>query len=407
MKVKTNATPMNIDTEEQIYKDILALPKTDLHCHLDGSLRLDTVVDLINKQGGMYPVDREQLKSQLVMDDMIYSADKSLERYLKAFGITCSLMQDEESLERIAFELAEDAANENVKYLEVRFAPIQHTNNGLSMEQITSAVCRGLARAEEKYDIVTGVIICAMRHYVPCGIEDNLLKSLPYTDKVTASVLMAIETAKHAVDMAKQDHLIVGSDLAGGAINNPAKRYQAAFDIVTAGHVPITIHAGEAFGPESIQQAVVDNHAKRIGHGTNLYKDELLMTFVTNERVPLEVCITSNLQTNIEFTRYEDHPLKKYMENRLRTTICTDNRLMSNTTVTKELYIVAKAFNIDIDHIKILISHGFNSALYNCYFPESNNSYKAMRKLRSRVNKELNYRDALDSVNESYNKRFE
>ena len=129
------------------------------------------------------------------------------------------------------------------------------------------------------------------------------------------------------------------------------------------------------------------------------------MTFVTNERIPLEVCITSNLQTNPEFTRYEEHPLKKYMDNRLRTTICTDNRLMSNTTVTKELYIVAKAFDLDLDHIKILISHGFNSALYNCYFPESANAYKAMRKLRSRVTKELNYRDALDNVNESYNKR--
>lgn len=402
-----NNTPMNIDVEDSLYKEILALPKTDLHCHLDGSLRLDTVIDLIKRQGSMYPVDREALKSQLIMDDMVYSEEKSLERYLKAFDITCSLMQDEESLERIAFELAEDAANENVKYLEVRFAPILHTNKGLSMEQITKAVCRGLSRAEEKYDIVTGLIICAMRHYAKCGIEDNLLRSLPYTDKVTASVLMAVETARHAVDMAKKDHHVVGFDLAGGEINNPAKRYRDAFDVVTAGHVPITIHAGEAFGPESIQQAVVDNHAKRIGHGTNLYRDKLLMTFVMNERVPLEVCITSNLQTNPEFTRFEEHPLKIYMENRLRTTICTDNRLMSNTTVTKELYIVAKAFSLDVDYIKILISHGFNSALYNCYFPDSANSYSAMRKLRSRVNKELNYREALDNVNESYKKRFE
>ncbi len=402
-----NKIPMKIDKEDPLYKEILALPKTDLHCHLDGSLRLDTVVELISEQGVKFPVDRKELESQLIMDDMIYSADKSLVRYLKAFDITTSLMQTESALERVAYELAEDAANENVKYLEVRFAPILHTNQGLTMEQITSAVSRGLARAEEKYDIVTGIIICAMRHYCKCGIEDNLLKSLPYTDNEKASVLMANQTAKHAVEMAKKDHHIIGFDLAGGEKDNPAKRYKEAFTVATSGHVPITIHAGEAFGPESIQQAVVDNHAKRIGHGTNLYKDELLMTFVMNERVPLEVCITSNLQTNPEFTRYEDHPLKTYMDNRLRTTICTDNRLMSNTNVTKELYIVAKAFNLDLDHIKILISHGFNSALYNCYFPNSANSYKAMRKLRSRVNAMLNYRDALDNVNEAYKSRFE
>ena len=117
------------------------------------------------------------------------------------------------------------------------------------------------------------------------------------------------------------------------------------------------------------------------------------------------VTIPEDIIKEYEFTKYEDHPLKKYMDNRLRTTICTDNRLMSNTTVTKELYIVAKAFDLDLDHIKILISHGFNSALYNCYFPESANAYKAMRKLRSKVTKELNYRDALDNVNESYNKK--
>ena len=400
-----NKIPMHIDKEDPLYKAIFELPKTDLHCHLDGSLRIDTIIDLIGKQGVTFPVDRAKLEEQLIMDDMVYSKEKSLERYLKAFDITCALMQDTESIERIAYELAEDAAQENVKYLEVRFAPILHTNKGLTMEEITSAVCKGLEKAEQKHDIVTGVIICAMRHFVPCGIELNLLKSLPYIDYESASVLMAIQTARHAVAMAKKDHHIVGFDLAGGEKDNPAKRYREAFKIATEGHVPITIHAGEAFGPESIQQAVVDNHAKRIGHGTNLHKNELLMTFVTNERIPLEVCITSNLQTNPEFTKYEDHPLKKYMDNRLRTTICTDNRLMSNTTVTKELYIVAKAFDLDLDHIKILISHGFNSALYNCYFPESANAYKAMRKLRSKVTKELNYRDALDNVNESYNKK--
>ncbi len=405
--MKENRVPMKIDTSDPMYQAILALPKTDLHCHLDGSLRLDTVIELIKEQGVAYPVDKEQLASQLIMDDMIYSSEKSLVRYLQAFDITVSLMQDESSIERVAYELAEDAALENVRYLEIRFAPILHTNKGLSMEQITSAVCRGLAKAEAKHDIVTGIIICAMRHYVQCGIEDNLMKSLPYTNHEDASVLMAIQTARHAVDMAKKDHHIVGFDLAGGEAGNPAKRYNGAFEAATEGYIPITIHAGEAFGPESIRQAVIQSHAKRIGHGTNLYKDPLLMSYIMNERIPIEVCLSSNLQTNLDYDNYESHPLEIYMDNRLRTTICTDNRLMSNTTVTKELYIASKAFKLGLDHIKILITHGFNSALYNCYFPNATNSYSSLRKLRSRISQELKYKEALDVVNKAYESRFD
>ncbi len=401
-----NKVPMEIDTQSELYKSILALPKTDLHCHLDGSLRISTIIELIKEQHLDWPTDEEELEKMLIMDDMIYSEEKSLVRYLKAFDLTTSLMQTTESLERIAFEIAEDAAAENVKYLEVRFAPILHTNKGLSMEAITSAVIKGLDRAEEKYDITCGVIICAMRHYVPCGIEDSLMKCLPYADPEHASVLMAIQTARHAVEMAKKDHHIVGFDLAGAERDNPAKRYKEAFDAVTNGYVPITIHAGEAYGPESIRQAVVYNHAKRIGHGTNLYKDEHLMSYIMNERIPIEICLSSNLQTNADYDNYESHPLKIYMDHRMRTTICTDNRLMSNTSVTKELYIASKAFNLDLDHIKIIITHGFNSVLYNCYFPKESNSYSALRKLRSTVSQEIKYKDALDKVNKKYEERF-
>lgn len=397
-----NRTPMIIDKSDELYKEIEALPKTDLHCHLDGSLRVDTAIELIKKNHLHWPTDKKELESRLIMDDMIYSSDKSLVRYLQAFDITTSIMQDTESIERISFELAEDAALENVRYLEVRFAPILHTNKGLSMREITRAVCRGLAKAEAQYKITTGIIICAMRHFVECGIERELMRSLPYATPEEASVLMAIQSSKHAVEMAQEDHHIVGFDLAGAEKNNPPKRYKDAFSAATYGYVPITVHAGEAFGPESIQQAVINNHVKRIGHGTNLYKDPLLMTYVMNERVPIEVCLSSNLQTNIDYDNYESHPLRIYMDNRLRTTLCTDNRLMSNTTVTKELYIAAKAFNLDLDHIKILITHGFNSVFYNCYFPESNNSYSALRELRSAVSQEIKYKEALDNVNKQY-----
>lgn len=396
----------DINTDDPLYQEILKLPKTDLHCHLDGSLRIETIIELIKEQGMPYPISREQLRQQVVKDDLVCAKEKSLIEYLKAFEITTSVMQNVNALERIAFEVAEDAALENVRYLEIRFAPILHTNKGLDMESITNAVIRGLSRAEEKYDIITGIIICAMRHHVCCGIEDNLMKSLPYADPEYASILMSIQTAKLAVEMAKKDHHIVGFDLAGAELDNPPKRYKKAFDIVTNGYIPITVHAGEAYGPESIRQAICYLNVKRIGHGTNLYKDPLLMSHFMNDRVPIEVCLTSNLQTNPEHFSYESHPLSIYLEHRLRTTLCTDNRLVSNTTVTKELYIAAKTFDLDLNHIKILITHGFNSTLHNCYFPKENNSYNALRSLRSRIARELNYREALDEVNKKYAEKF-
>lgn len=390
---------VEVDINDPLYQQIWNLPKTDLHCHLDGSLRINTIIDLIKKQGMPYPINKDELRMLVVKDDMVHAQHKSLPEYLKAFEITTSVMQDTEAIERVAFELAEDAAQENVRYLEIRFAPILHTNKGLDMESITSAVCRGLERAEAKYDIITGVIICAMRHYVSCGIEDNLMKSLPYGDPESASVLMAMQTAMHAVEMAKKDHHIVGFDLAGAEMDNPPKRYREAFSVVTNAYIPITVHAGEAFGPESIQQAVCYLHVRRIGHGTNLYKDPLLMSYFMNERIPIEICLTSNLQTNPEHHSYKSHPLRIYLNNRLRTTLCTDNRLVSDTTVTKELYIAAKTFDLDINQIKILITHGFNSVLFNSHFPNSSNSYNALRRLRSRVSQEIKYKEALDAVN--------
>jgi len=388
--------------KDPLYQEILALPKTDLHCHLDGGLRLDTIMELIKKQGVAYPVDREKIKNMVVKDDMIFKKDKSLVDYLDAFAITTSVMQDTKALERVAFELCEDAVQENVRYLEIRFAPMLHTNRGLSLDEVTSAVIAGMERAEAKYDIVTGLIICAMRHYVPCGIIDNLMKSLPYSTPKEASMYLAMQTAQHTVAMAKKNCHVVGFDLAGGEDGNPAKTYKKAFYYATNGYVPITVHAGEAVGAESIEQSVNYLHCKRIGHGTNLYKSELLLTYFMNERIPMEICISSNLQTCAEIKSFEEHPFKSYLEHRLRTSICTDNRLVSNTTVTKELYLVAKVFNLDMDHIKLIIMHGFNSTLYNCYFPESNNAYNGLRRLRNMAERELSYSDVKNSVSEKY-----
>ncbi|MEQ8222852.1 MAG: adenosine deaminase family protein [Candidatus Eremiobacterota bacterium] len=391
---------------DPLYDQILALPKTDLHCHLDGGLRLETIIELIQKQGIAYPIDKDKIAQMVVKDDMMFQKEKSLVEYLKAFEITNSVMQEPESLERIAFELCEDAAKENVRYLEIRFAPILHTNKGMTLDEVTKSVLRGMEKAEKEYDIVTGLIICSMRHYVPCGIAENLLKSLPYSTPKEASIYLAMQAAQHTVEMAKQNHHIVGFDLAGGEDGNPARTYEKAFYHVTNGYVPITIHAGEAVGAESIEESVNYLHCKRIGHGTNLYTNKLLLTYFMNERVPMEICLSSNLQTCAELTNFEDHPFKYYLEHRLRTAICTDNRLVSNTTVTKELYIAAKVFNLDLEHIKLIIMHGFNAALYNSYYPESQNAYNGLRRLRNRVEKELNYPEVKTVVSDQYSKKY-
>lgn len=388
--------------KDDLYQEILRLPKTDLHCHLDGSLRLETIIDLIKKQGVPYPIDREKLRALVVKDDAEFLKNRSLVEYLKAFAVTTSVMQDTESIERIAYELAEDAAAENVRYLEVRFAPILHTNKGLTLNEVTAAVSAGLSRAERDFNITTGIIVCGMRHYVPCGIEDNLLRSLPHATPDDAAVLMAIQTARHAVEMAQKDHHVVAFDLAGGEVNNPAPRYKHAFYAATNGLVPTTVHAGEAVGAESILESVHFLHVKRIGHGTNLYKNPTLMSYFKNERIPLEVCITSNLQTNQELHAYADHPLRIYIENRLRTVLCTDNRLVSNTTVTKELYIAARVFGLDMDRLKVLVMHGFNSALHNCHFPKTNNAYDGFKKIRAAAEREMGYKDSLQRVIETH-----
>lgn len=314
---------------------ILKLPKTDLHCHLDGSLRVETLIELAEQQGIQLPgMTVESLKPHVVIPDEC----ESLEQYLKAFDITLSVLQDFDSIRRVAYELAEDAAKENVKYLEVRFCPLLHTNKGLSMHMIIKAVLQGLGDAERQYDILTGVIICGLRHMTPES---------------------SVDLARLAIDFKNRG--VVAFDLAGGEYGNPAKDHKDAFYVVLNENINCTIHAGEAFGPESISQALHYCGAHRIGHGTRLHEDRDLMNYVNDHRVPLEICLTSNLQTKA-IDKLENHPLRQYYELGLRVTINTDNRLMSHTTVTDELLLAAQVFDFDAHDLANLIINGFKSA---------------------------------------------
>ncbi|HTM19273.1 MAG TPA: adenosine deaminase [Kofleriaceae bacterium] len=320
---------------ELTYELIERLPKTDLHCHLDGSLRLDTIIDLARKQQVKLPTfDRDELFKLLYAGDTC----SSLDEYLRGFDITLSVMQTEESLERSAYELAEDAWEENVRHLEVRYAPLLHTRAGLSLTQVVEAVLRGLRNAKRAFGIRYGVILCGIR---------------------SMSAELSLRMAELAV--AFKNRGVVGFDLAGSEVNNPAKTHYKAFQLILQNNINCTAHAGEAYGPESIAQAVHACGAHRIGHGTRLIEDGDLLNYVNDHRIPLEVCPSSNVQTKAARS-WEAHPVDFFVDYGLRVTINTDNRLVTDTTVSKELLICHKRFGWSLDQIKEILIAGFKSA---------------------------------------------
>jgi len=313
---------------------IRKMPKTDLHVHLDGSLRLGTLLELAEEQKVKLPAqDEDSLRRVLHVSQEC----KSLEEYLEAFRVTLSVLQTREALVRAAYELAEDAAAENVWYMEVRYSPILHTQRGLRLTEVSDAVLEGLARAGKDFGIRTGVIICGIRSMDP---ETSLL------------------LAELAV--AYKNRGVVAFDLAGREHSYPAKEHREAFYLVVNNNINCTIHAGEAYGPESIAQAIHYCKANRIGHGTRLKENGDLLNYVNDHRIPLEMCVTSNVQTKAVPT-IEAHPIRFYFDYGLRVTVNTDNRLISNTTVTDELFAIAECHHFALSEIKNLIIYGFKS----------------------------------------------
>jgi adenosine deaminase len=311
------------------------LPKTDLHCHLDGSVRIDTVLDLARKQGVKLPTfDRSELHRMLVAGEAVTSLDD----YLRAFDVTLSVMQAEAALERCAYELAEDAWSENVRYIEVRYSPLLHPRDGLRPAQVVEAVLRGLRMAKRELGIRYGVILCAIRSLGP---ESSLR---------IAELCIAFKNRG-----------VVGFDLAGSEVNNPAKLHKHAFQLVVDNNINCTAHAGESFGPDSVHQAIHKCGAHRIGHGTRLVESGDLLNYVNDHRIPLEVCPSSNLQTRAA-TSWDTHPVDFFVDYGLRVTINTDNRLMSDTTVTKELHLCHQHYGWSLQTIKEIIIAGFKSA---------------------------------------------
>ena len=311
------------------------LPKTDLHVHLDGSLRLSTILDLAQKLRVELPAhDEDGLRAAMNLGKNC----GSLVEYLKAFDVTLRVMQDQESLTRIAYELAEDAAKESVRYMEVRYSPMLHTRKGLRLTNVVEAVLAGLRQAQQDFGIESNVILCGIRNVSP---ESSL------------------EMAELCV--AYKNRGVVGFDLAGAEYDHPAKHHRAAFQLVRDNNINVTIHAGEAYGPESIAQAVHVCGAHRIGHGCRLRENGDLLHYVNDHRIPLECCPSSNVQTGA-IRDLASHPLKLYYNLGLRVTVNTDNRLVTDTTVSKELWLCHTQLGLSLPDIKQIVLAGFKSA---------------------------------------------
>jgi len=321
------------------------LPKVLLHEHLDGVLRPQSVIELAQETGySELPTSDAQALAQWFHQ----GANKgSLAKYLEGFAHTIAVMQTEDALERVAYEQAADLSKDGVVYFETRFAPIFHTRKGLTHQQVVAAVLKGLERGRKDFGVQSGLIICAMR---------NLNVSL--------------EMAELAVDFRERG--VVGFDLAGEEGGYPPKKHVEAFHYIQRENFNITIHAGEGFGKESIWQAIQYCGAHRIGHGTRLIDDIAvadgrvvklgdLAQYVLDKRIPLEICLLSNVHTGATPSLAE-HPFKILYQEKFRVTLNTDNRLMSDTSMTREFGAAAETFGLTMDDFEKITINSMKSA---------------------------------------------
>ena len=310
------------------------LPKAELHCHLDGSVRPATLLELAREYG--VPLPRRTAAS--LREYMRVSDAASLEDYLERFDVTLAVMQTADALERISYELAEDAAAEGVRYLEVRFAPILNVRRGLALGEVLEASLRGLERAEARHPIVARVIVTALRNMPPDLSRELAMLAVAYRGRG-----------------------VVGFDLAGGERGNPAAQHVDAFRYARDHDLACTCHAGEGDDARSVRQAVHVCGANRIGHATRLVEDESLTQYVNDRRIALEICLTSNVQTRAT-ARYETHPLRRYFDRGLNVVLNTDNRLMSDTTLTDEYELAAAHLGFTFDELCDVARNGFAAA---------------------------------------------
>jgi adenosine deaminase len=366
------------------------IPKTDLHLHLDGSLRLSTLIELAKENGVKLPAYDEKGLRRLVFK----SKYSSLTEYLKGFMYTTAVLQTESALERVGYELAQDNQNEGVRYIEVRFAPQLHQSVRMSCIDVMAALNRGLDRAKIEFNsraevkngaeppFEYGIIACAMRMFDYGFSEyfDTLLNVHAHSERKWIFSLASQELVRAAVEAKTKLKLpIVGFDLAGAEAGYPAEDHAQAYALAHKHFLKKTVHAGEAYGPESIFQAITDLHADRIGHAVYLFDADMikspeikdkkayianLVQFIADRRITIEVCLTSNLQTNPAIRDLAEHSFKLMRKAKLSVTFCTDNRTVSQTTVSAEILKAVQAFSITPRELKNFVIYGFKRSFF-------------------------------------------
>jgi len=322
-------------------------PKVLLHEHLDGGLRPSTLIELADEIGYTALPTRDAPELAAWFKPAPGEGGRSLVRYLEAFDHTVAVMQTAAAIERVAAEEVEDLAADGVVYAEVRFAPEQHLREGLTLDQVVEAAAAGVSRGSAGRPIVAGLLLSAMR-------------------QAARSVEIAELAVRH------RDRGVLGFDVAGPEAGYPPTRYLDAFQLIAHENFHFTIHAGEAFGLPSIWEALQFCGAERLGHGVRIVNDIIthpdgriamgrLAAYVRDRRIPLEMCPTSNVDTGA-VARLEDHPIDLLKRLRFRVTLNTDNRLMSQISLSDEFASMVAAFGWDLADMEWVTLNAIKSA---------------------------------------------
>ncbi|QBL08182.1 adenosine deaminase family protein [Rheinheimera sp. D18] len=369
------------------------MPKSDLHLHLDGSLRLESLIEMAKRSGVQLPADTVAGLKKLVFKDKY----QNLGEYLHCFQYTCAVLRDMDNLERAAYELAIDNQLEGVNYIEVRFAPqlLIDLAKGINLDKVMHAVNNGLKRAMQEYNqsadvknghkppFAYGIINCAMRMFADKGFSPyytNLFQLMHDFAPMDVIKLAAMELVRASVRLRDTEGIpIVGLDLAGQESGYPASKFKEVYEYAHQHFLLKTLHAGEAYGAESVFEALTECYADRIGHGYSMFIPEMitepsitdkaayirnLASYLADKRIAVEVCLTSNLQTNPALDDIKKHKFKDMLEHRIATVICTDNRLVSNTTVCKEYQLALDNFDIPLKRLKDIVAYGFKKSFF-------------------------------------------
>jgi len=330
---------------------LVAMPKCNLHTHLEGSIRPETVWELAQNQGINLGIPIEAVRPAVE----ITGSERSLVDYLNKISFTYQVLKDAEALRRTAFEAAEDAARDGVIYFELRAGPVTHSRPGLSIAEIIECWLQGLRQAEEAHKMTCRLIICALREHSP---EVNL------------------QLAHTAVDFKNQG--VVGFDLAGGEVAGDMAQFAEVFRVAREGGLGITVHAGEAAGPENVQYAVEELKASRIGHGVRSITSPEVLALLRERGILLEVCPTSNIHTQA-INRITNHPVRRLYKQEIPISIGDDDPITSRTRVSNELTLLQQQFGFNRHELQHIQTMSIDAA----FLPDSTLQQELRRKIEN------------------------